>query len=57
MLSNEHLPATVGACLASNHTLFHIANLVAFGSTSFADFRTNLMKTGQEMRAGELKIS
>jgi hypothetical protein len=57
MLSNEHLPATVGACLASNHTLFHIANLVAFGSTSFADFRTKLMKTGQEMRAGELKIS
>ena len=57
MLSTEHLPATVGAFLAGDDTVVHIADLIAFGRAGLADLRTKFVKTGQKMRAGQLKIS
>jgi len=56
MLCAEHLPATVGALLAGHNAIFHIADLIAFGCTGFANLRTKLVQAMQKMRAGQLKI-
>lgn len=56
MLRTQHLPTTVGACLAGLDAIFHMADFVAFSGAGFADFGAKLIQAIQEMRAGQLKI-
>ncbi|WP_186289692.1 hypothetical protein [Methylomonas koyamae] len=56
MLNAEHLPATVGAMLASHNAILHIADLVAFQRTGFANLCANFVQAMQKMRSGQLEI-
>lgn len=56
MMCAEHLPATVGALLAGNDAILHIADFIAFRRTGFANLRAKLVQAMQKMRTGQLKI-
>jgi hypothetical protein len=44
VLSDEHLPTTVGALLAGSNAILHLANLIAFRCAGFTNLRTKLMQ-------------
>jgi hypothetical protein len=44
VLSDEHLPAAVGALLAGNNAILHLTNLIAFRCAGFTNLCTKLMQ-------------